>query len=434
MSISLPTYASAATSGSLDSSFGNGGIQTTKFNAPYSGIGGGAHSLAIDKLGRIIAGGGSQSTFNLARYTDAGVLDTTFGKNGMVATPIPGFPRGYMASGAISSIALAKDGKIIAGGASGNFNKEGFTLARYTTTGQLDRTFGNHGFVVTSFENVKFHGYDFIASLAIDTLGRIIAGGYSGIPWNSGNPQKFTLARYLPSGALDSTFGSRGIVKLTIGIVSRVNAIAIDKSGKIVAGGISGMSRNNSVFTIARFDSTGHLDSTFGNNGVQTTSIGSSTGSDNSVTSYANLNSIAIDNSGAIIAGGEAAGHFALARYTPSGALDSTFGTNGVQITQIAGNSSIFSIGIDHGGNILAGGQSSLMGNGITQFTVARYSPAGMLDNSFGSGGIETTTIGDTSLILSIVIDSAGNIDASGGTNGIDTSSNFNFALVRYLA
>ena len=127
--------------GTLDRGFGTGGKVLTGFGAQSDA---GATSLAIYPEGKIVVAGyayvrpKTDSGFAIARYTVAGKLDRTFGRNGKVLT--------YVGSGA-HAVAIQADGKVVAVGGS----RSGFALARYTRLGRLDRSFGRSGTVMTGF-------------------------------------------------------------------------------------------------------------------------------------------------------------------------------------------------------------------------------------------------------------------------------------------
>src|SRR5438034_25654 len=140
------------------------------------------------------------------------------------------------------------------------------------------------------------------------------------------NP-RFALARYDPDGSLDPTFGDGGKQLLggcagTVGAGMSANAVAIDPAGRIVLAG----SCSVSTFALARYNSDGSLDPTFGSGGFVTTQFAGGSGAGDAF-------SIAIDPSGRIVAAGFAFPPFALARYTPAGALDPTFGSGGLVTT-----------------------------------------------------------------------------------------------------
>ena len=161
----------------------------------------------------------------MACYTTTGALDNTFGTNGLVSTAIGSvYDRIY-------SIALQSDGKIVAGGLNYNGSNNDFALARYKTTGMIDSSFGTNGIVTTAIGSVN----DQIKSIALQSDGKIIAGGLS----NIGSNYDFALARYKTNGIIDSTFGTNGIVITAVGSVDDIiYSIALQSDGKIVAGGV----------------------------------------------------------------------------------------------------------------------------------------------------------------------------------------------------
>src|SRR5205823_4464860 len=135
--------------GSLDTSFGPGGRVLTDF----SGSGGhdDAHAVESQGDGQIRAAGisgGGRYDVELTRYNHNGSLDTSCGSGGKVLTDIGGTLEGAHA------VAIEKDGKIVAAGssnASGSGDYDDFALARYNPNGSLDRRFGSRGKVLTSF-------------------------------------------------------------------------------------------------------------------------------------------------------------------------------------------------------------------------------------------------------------------------------------------
>jgi uncharacterized delta-60 repeat protein len=223
----------------------------------------------------------------------------------------------------------------------------------------LDTHFGIAG-VETSTIGVGNSAFN---SIAIDSSGRIVAGGYS----YDGTKYNATVARYTTSGVLDSSFGINGVETSTAGLgESSFNSIAIDSSGRIVAGGYS-IKGGNAIVTLLRYTASGVLDSSFGAGGVETSTVGAAN-------SY--IYGIAIDSSGRIVAGGTSNNGiyqiYTVLRYTSSGVLDNTFGIGGIVTSAIgAGDSELDSIAIDSSGRIVAGGFSL---KGSIQFaTVSRY-------------------------------------------------------------
>jgi uncharacterized delta-60 repeat protein len=252
VSISSQLTWAAPGSGGLDPRFGVQGKVLTNFSAGSYEI---AHALAIQSDGKIVAAGysaasgTSSSHFALARYTSGGRLDRRFGANGKVLTDFSG-------SGSIDSanaLAIQSDGKIVAAGysfASGTTPSD-FALARYNPDGTLDPTFNATGQVLTDFSGSG--RIDSAFALVIQSDAKIVAAGYS---YASGLPTSdFALARYNPDGTLDPTFNSTGKVLTDFsgsGSVDFAYALAIQSDGKIVAGGFSSPS-GTSDFALARY-------------------------------------------------------------------------------------------------------------------------------------------------------------------------------------
>ncbi len=222
------------TNGTLDNAFGTSGVATTIIgsNATVYGV-----ALQVD--GKIIAAGGTSTAFAIARYKTDGVIDSTFGVNGIVTTTIG-------TSSAAYSVLLQLDGKIVAGGASSSGSATIFALARYTTTGTLDASFGTGGFVTTTVGSSS----SYALGISLQADGKIVASGYAG--------NAVALARYDANGALDNIFGTGGIVTTSIGsgsISSRANAVALQTDEKIVVAGYTGISTGTEHFLIVRYNS-----------------------------------------------------------------------------------------------------------------------------------------------------------------------------------
>jgi uncharacterized delta-60 repeat protein len=191
--------------------------------------------------------------------------------------------------------------------------------------GELDPTFDGDGKVVTDF------GADDVASgVAIQGDGKIVVGGKREPA--SGN-SNFALARYNPDGSLDPTFDGDGKVLTDFGAGDIGEDVAIQADGKIVAAGLSGAGTNPFNFALARYNTNGSLDLSFGGDGRVLTDFGSNE----------EAFGVAIQADGKIVAAGlTGAGtnpeNFALARYKPGGSLDATFDGDGRVVTAFGGN------------------------------------------------------------------------------------------------
>ncbi|HJQ67743.1 MAG TPA: delta-60 repeat domain-containing protein [Blastocatellia bacterium] len=215
--------------GSLDPTFGNGGLLTTNVGSRFEG----AFGLELQPDGKIIASGYTTfgvDDFALVRYNPNGSLDPTFGSSGMVRTD-------FNDSGDQAfAMALQPDGKIILAGytkrADTNYR---FALARYEASGALDSSFGSGGKAV----NEIFGSFEESArAVAVQPDGKIVVAG--------GGQAGFLVVRYNADGTLDGSFGDGGVNKTDFSdftdedgevVGASAEAVAIQADGKIVAGG-----------------------------------------------------------------------------------------------------------------------------------------------------------------------------------------------------
>jgi uncharacterized delta-60 repeat protein len=359
--------------GTLDSSFGVKGIVT--------GPEGGANAIALQGDKIIVAGEtgyfyvGDNRDFALARYAANGLPDSSFGENGngLVTTDFNGN------DDFAKAIAL-QDGKIIVAGYTyipGYFTSD-FALARFTTNGTLDPSFGVNGKVTDQSGQAN--------ALAIQD-DKIVLAGYS-----SGD---FVLARYTTNGGPDSSFGVNGKLTGYLPSTTTYFTSTIIQGNKIIAAGYALNDKNNNDFALARYMADGTLDTSFGVHGKVTTDF-------NSLDDQANA--IAMQGDKFIVAGSSGyydvydnyISDFALARYTADGILDSSFGKNGIVITDLNDIDEVHAMAVQ-GDKIIVGGYSNVgsygpyLGfnplNSTSDFVLARYTADGALDTSFGDGG-----------------------------------------------
>ena len=360
-------------------------------------------SIALDSSGRILAGGsavlGANFTFSLARYSETGTLDTSFGTSGFTNTAIGTYDQ-------ITSITVDSSGRILAAGSATIGGSLYFVLARYLTTGSLDTSFGSGGTT-----KIGVSSRDFVPAITLDRSGRILASGYS---LSSG--AHFRLARFLDSGAIDTTFGVTGFVATG----AQFRAVTVAADGTIFAAGTS--ATPNGRFILSKYSADGILDTSFATAGSTSVTPGTSD----------QIYSLAIDISGRIVVGGSAtvggSMRFALGRFLATGELDSSFGTAGFNTITSGTSDSIASITIESSGRIIMGGQSTI--NGSHRLTVAAYLPTGVLDTSFGNSGFTTETSGTTDYLNSILLDPTGRLVAGGSSVIVGKQS---FILARYL-
>jgi uncharacterized delta-60 repeat protein len=294
--------------GSLDRSFGNGGIVTTNF--PEGSY---ASAVALQPDGKIVAAGtvfvnfipgeSSNTDFALARYNPDGTPDATFGNGGQVSTDFVGLEDDAF------SILIQPDGKIVTVGSANNpATYYDFAAVRYLSNGTIDTTFGVAGKVSTDF---GVAGFDRAHSAALQPDGRIVAAGFA-ISQNGG-VQNFAVARYTSNGVLDTSFSRDGITQIDFGSCCQsAYKVLLQSDGKIITVGYANTESSDSDFLLARLSSRGSLDATFGVGGKVRTSFGDLNGG---------ANGAALQSDGKIVAVGFQATfsnqwtNLALARY-----------------------------------------------------------------------------------------------------------------------
>jgi len=409
-------------SGTLDPRFGASGQVLTELGlGRASGSG-----VVLEKDGRIVVGGSTggptpESALALVAYRRDGMLDPTFGTGGIVITQFPS-----MTSALAAALVADREGRLVQlavlvdplhGAAT-------FALVRYRRDGTLDPEFGAGGIVISDFG-----GQDKAAtSLAIQQDGRIVVAGGVFMP-SSANGANAALARFEPDGTLDTSFGlgGRALTDLGRSFKQQFHTVAIQHDGKIVAAGQVTAAVGLS-FVVARYDRDGTIDTTFGSGGIVSTSFADQ-GAANGIAVQRDGKILVVG--GRVGEGGEPG--FALARLDSSGALDPTFGSGGQVVTLFPGGGAAgaVAVALDRCGRaVLAGGAGTGV-DGHTVFALARYEHDGSLDPSFGTDGLVTTGFGgfqDGAGALAIQRD--GKIVAAGSSDLFNGDSRI--AVARY--
>jgi uncharacterized delta-60 repeat protein len=356
------TTLARAASGELDASFGKGGKVTVSFP-----IGSYGNAVAIQPDGKILAVGaaaGSSETgeFAVARYTSDGSLDSTFGEDGMITTAIAG-GEGDEAR----SLAIQPNGKIVV---TGTDSEQRFAVVRYLSDGALDPSFGGNGIVRTNLSP----GMDIAYDVALQSNGRIVVAGVE----NGPSKPYFAVVRYRSNGTLDATFAEAGKAFLAKNGTAR--ALAIQSDGKIVITGY-----RPSGLTLARLLPDGSLDQSFSGNGI----VGSLW--DSGAYLIWPLEVALQANGKMLVAGDYDIFRSGIARFTASGKLDTTFSGDGVAVVKLGSNEQGFSgLAIEPNGRIVAAGYVTPHEFGdttIPHIVVARLLRTGVLDDSWGGDG-----------------------------------------------
>lgn len=400
------------------------GIVTTPFGTIFDV----AQSVVTQPNGKIVVAGyaynervnGHDIDFALARYTAEGLLDTTFNGTGKVMNPIGP----YSAIG--QSVALQPDGKIIVAGHTGYTGNYDFAMARYSETGAIDTSFGVNGKVITPI-GPSYSAY--AKSVVIQTDGKIVVAGYC----LGGSSDDFALARYTTNGVLDASFGNSGIVITSMGALDdKGNNVVLQPDGKII---VTGYSYNNAAyekrnyFALVRYTTSGVVDNSFGVNGKVLTPIG---------LFNAEASSALVQPDGKIVVAGYSSNgnynDFALARYTASGAFDTTFNDVGYVTTALGVSSSrANALALQPDGKIILAGYGH---NGSNyDFALTRFTATGVLDTNFNASGKVLTSNGSNNdYATGVVLQSSGKVIAAGYSCPGNASSDCDFALVRYTS
>lgn len=313
--------------GSLDSSFGNGGSVSADIdNASDDQL----YAVVVQSDGKAVVAGrvgaGTAARMAILRFNVDGSLDSSFGSGGKVIHTV--------APGAMSiarSLAVLADGKILVAGFTGANGSNDFAMIRLNSDGSVDGLFGNSGKVITDIGTAST---DQAYAVAVQDSGKILLAGV----WNSGLAADFAVARYLPDGTLDTSFGTSGITRTDFGKTGIQEndvafALSILPDGKFLLGGYSNATGDNE-FAVARYSADGLLDTTFGTGGRAVAGVSAGSGE----WGYA----MAVQKDGKIYVVGttDARGsyHFAAARFRADGTVDTGFGDGGTFVSDIQTN------------------------------------------------------------------------------------------------
>ncbi len=370
-----------------------------------------------DQVCSVQHGSGRVSTANV---TDVAVhcattatpsgLDPTFGSGGRVSTPVGG--------GQGEAVVIQPGGGIVTAGWRTVGSGTDFALTRNTGDGTLDSSFGKNGIATTDLGGAGDEAFDaaLLPDNGIVAVGRTDALGIL--------KTAFGVVCYRPDGTLNPNFGTGGIVTTPIfGKGAIANAVAVQHDGKIVVAGFADeASGSGSDFALARYNADGTLDTSFDGDGIVTTDL---SGQDDDITA------LAIQPDGKIVAVGTAGEDIGLARYTPDGQLDTSFGNGGSKITNLGFADVANGVALTLSGQILIAGYTIGAKRG-NDFLLARYNINGTLDSTFGSGGVVKTDIsGGDDFAENLVIDGQGRIILVGRAT---SSTILDMALARYKA
>ena len=362
---SMANWASGQ-AGTLDPSFGGGGFVTLNINTNNA-----AQDLAIQEDQKIVVVGSTEfDGMLLARFLPNGNLDDEFSLDGYTTLQI-----GAVNNGA-KCVAVQPDGKIIVAGYADNQ----VVVLRTNTFGSLDNSFGENG--VTTLDLPSSN--NFPNDLLIQPDGKIVVAGET----NEFFFMDAFVARLLPDGSMDPSFGNEGITIVDFrGELDRANGVALQEDGKIVFTG-QVFENETSYVGLGRLDTDGMIDSTFGVNGLVQANT-------NNVHDAGYDLYIKPDQRIVVVAEGIQGGTQStiIHRFLQDGSIDPTFGFGG-RWTYLLGDGSNrpFSVTRQFDGQFILVGDAS--NNSNTMLTLMRCLPEGDLSTDFGNNGMVTQTFG----------------------------------------
>lgn len=329
-----------------------------------------------------VADGQKYSTA-LLRFDSTGTLDNSFGTNGVDTFNVPDYFKGYEAA-YINTIALQGD-KILLGGGS-IFSSSGITQGN-----AILMRFTSNGAVDSSFgtNGVVITNAITSTGISIDEIKSIFIDGNSRIvvAGRTDDYQKnsFLVARYTPSGHPDVSFNTNGVKLIGVGTKDdQALDVAVYPGGRIVVLGKTYTDNNNYEIALVALKNNGAPDSAFGNKGIVKSSV--SAGPD-----IANRLIIQADKK--ILCTGNSNSNIVALRYKQNGNPDSSFGTNGVSVINlpVAWAAIVNSMTLQPDGKIVVGGFA--VKNSVTNFFVSRLTGNGGLDIGFANYGFSFNSV-----------------------------------------
>ena len=339
--------------------------------------GGTGEAVAVQPDGKVITAGatdGAPADFLLRRFNVDGSPDLSFGTGGSVRTDHLG------RSDVARAVVLQPDGRIVVAGSS---NRE-LAVVRYLPNGAPDPSFSGDGIVTTSF------GFTAAAlDVALQPDGKIVAAGSAGaLPGES----TFALARYNADGSLDLSFGGDGTVTTDFGLTAAY-AVAVGPDGRIVAGGTADTNLGDSA--LARYLPNGNLDPSFGpfpEVGEDLPPPGVVRSAFEGYGEFDDIQDVVVDADNTILAAGHLGGHgFVVARFSTDGLFADRFDEVQIPGTVPSLGAAATSLALAPGGQVVAAGYTASPTGEPENFAVLRFNPNGRLDQTFGFRGVAVT-------------------------------------------
>jgi uncharacterized delta-60 repeat protein len=363
---------------------------------------GGAHCSVTNATGTATANVSNVAVTCLG----SGTFDTTFGGgNGFVL---------YEANGNYHNnwfrLAMNPDDSfVLAGYNQTTPSSEDWYVSKLLATGAFDVTFGGVGAPAGSIDIPLGSAIGQRAeTVARASNGEYYVGGQ--FEEGGGNGFDMSVVKLTAAGVIDTNYATNGVATYNLAGTQEAFGMNLYADGTVLLAGISGGQGSvGTTMIFVRFTPAGALDATFGTGGVVTFGL---------ATNDTEADDVVVDANGNITAVGIVNTTAEMIQLTANGALNNAFGTGGVVTVDLTGagqNSSFNRVRLDSAGNIVAGGNAA---GASTSFAVARFSAAGVIDPTFGTGGISKVNDGSGDNLTALTIAPGGNI-LFGGNSGL---------------
>jgi uncharacterized delta-60 repeat protein len=373
----------------------------------------------VDKVGSFFLGLGSgapafeSAALSLMRVTPQGALDARFGNAGSVMTPL--LPLRNRNSATVTALLQDSAGRPIVVGwryvwTAMDADVLVIIAARYTTSGELDTSFGDRGVVTTRVDKTAVTQ---AFAAVLDGQDRLLVAGYSGgrkvrdahgsfDDWSVNS----VLLRYTPDGVLDASFGDRGVASQAMDPSgkdkrsgrdfllydyrhTKTAGLVLDRQGRAVVGASNG----EGPALLMRYSQDGKQDPTYGSAGIVRTSVGAGFC----------VSALLSDSDGRITAAGTNGDRMVLVRSSEDGVLDSAFGVGGMSSAPMSVGMRVSAALQEREGHLL------VVASGETGVQLARFDRDGIPDKSFGSEGVIRSESGKSlATSAGLAIDAAG--------------------------
>lgn len=377
VALAAPATAGQARPGSLDPRFGEGGrvVTTTTDRRVFV-----ADAARAGRGHTVVAANGGPAGSNIyggrllvLRYDARGGLVRRFGRRGVTAATIPLRPA------TAAAVAVQADGRIIVVGSVGGQGAQDLLLVRFNADGSMDSSFGTGG-IQTSDVGASTES---ATDVAVQPDGALVVVGSA--HFAASNSSEAVVARYLPNGAPDPAFGTRGATRFGSQdefSFTDARAVSLTREGGILVAGNAGYVGRSTIPVLARVRPDGSLDPALGPQGLLY--LG---GPDLTV-----VRDMAVEPAtGRVYLAGhvpiESGGYrFFLAALRPDMSRDESFGRRGVAQAAFAAPLAFANaLAIDHRRRVVLAGTAARGRRG--SFAVVRFRRTGKLDSTFGRRG-----------------------------------------------